>query len=107
MSNPFDMNGMGALLGGLQQRMEQMKAEISQMHIEGQAGGGIVKVVVTGDFEVVSVSIDEGAMEDREMLEDLLVAAQNNAVAQARAQIAAKMQQVTGGLPIPPGMLPF
>ncbi len=107
MSNPFDLGNIGGLLGGLQQRMEQAKADIAALEVEGQAASGLVKVRISGEFEVRGVDIAEGAMDDREMLEDLVVAAQNDAVRVAKERIAEMMQAVTGGLPIPPGMLPF
>lgn len=107
MSNPFDLNNLGGLMSGLQQRMTALKAEVAATEVTGEAGGGLVKVTVSGEFELINVSIAEGAMDDREMLEDLLVAAQNDAVRRAKELMAAKMSELTGGLPLPPGLLGF
>lgn len=107
MSNPFDLNDLGGLMSGLQQRMAQLKAEVAATEVSGEAGGGLVKVTVNGEFETLAVSIQEGALEDREMLEDLIVAAQNDAVRRAKELMASKVSELTGGLPLPPGMLGF
>ncbi len=112
MSNPFDMGGMGglggmgALLGGLQQRVEDMKRRTSALRVEGNAGGK-VKVVMSGDFEVHSVSIDPSVMGDREMLEDLVRVAVSDATQKARQEMQRGVQQLAGGLPIPPGLFGF
>ncbi len=103
----FDMNNLGALMGNMQQKVAQMKANQANIRCEGIAGGGMVKITLTGDYQVDSVSIDPGAMDDRELLEDLLRAATSEALRKVQDEIAAGMQELTGGLPIPPGMLPF
>lgn len=100
----FDLGGLGGLMGGFQQKMEELKANARG---EGVAGGGLVKVIVSGDLQVQSVTIAAGAMDDRELLEDLVRAATNDALAAVQQQIAAALQQMMGGLPIPPGMMPF
>lgn len=99
-----DLGGLGALMGGFQAKMQQIKENARG---EGQAGGGLVKVVITGDFQVQSVAIAGGAMEDRELLEDLVRAATNEALAAVQRAVAAEVQGLLGGLPIPPGMMPF
>ena len=101
----FDPSALSGLMGGFQQRLAQIKEEAAEVEVEGQAGGGLVKVIATGRMEVVSVSILEMGMDDRELLEDMLVAATNDALRQARAVMAQKLQALTGGLPIPPGLL--
>ncbi|MFT4627809.1 MAG: DNA-binding YbaB/EbfC family protein [Myxococcota bacterium] len=103
----FDPNSMGPLFAGIQQAMAKMKAEAADLKCEGTAGGGMVKVVVTGDQQVVSVSIDPSAMDDRELLEDLIRAATGEALRQVRESMAGQMSQLAGGLPLPPGLLPF
>ncbi len=103
----FDMNNLGAMLGGLQQRVAEMKARQAQLRCEGTAGDGMVKIVLTGDYQVDTVSIDPGAMDDRELLEDLTRAAMQEALRSVQAELAKGMQDLTGGLPIPPGLLPF
>ncbi len=105
--DPFDMNNLGGLIGGFQQKMAQFKEETPKLRAEGVAGGGLVKVLVSGDNEVLSVTISEDAMDDREMLEDLVRAAATEAFRDVKEQIAGKLREMTGGLPIPPGLMPF
>lgn len=105
MSNPFDLNALGPMMAGLQQNMARAQAEAATQTSEGQAGGGMVRVVVNGQMDVQSVRIDERAMADREMLEDLITAACNDAVRQSRAHMAEQTQKMLGGLPLPPGLL--
>ena len=88
-------------------KMAQFKEDTPKLRGEGVAGGGMVKVLVSGDNEVLSVSIAPEAMDDREMLEDLVRAATTEAFRSIKTQIADKLREMTGGLPIPPGMLPF
>ena len=103
----FDMSNMMGMLAGMQQRVADMKAAAKDLTVTGEAGGGMVKVTMQGDYEIISVSIDEGAMDDRELLEDLVRAATGEALRQVKAETAAALQKLTGGLPIPPGLLPF
>lgn len=103
----FDLSNLGALMGGMQQRMEEMKRRAAEARCEGEAGGGLVKVTLTGDYEVVSVSLAPGAMEDRELLEDLLRAATGDALRKVKAEMEKNVATLAGGLPIPPGLLPF
>lgn len=105
MSLPFDLNSLGPLMAGFQQRMEAMKAEAASAEVEGTAGGGLVTVVATGGMQLVSVRIDPSAMDDREMLEDLVVAASNDALRKAKDLLTDKLSAATGGLPLPPGLL--
>ena len=103
----FDLSNLGALMGNMQQRVADMKAKQATIRCEGSAGGGMVRIVLTGDFQVDCVSIDPSAMEDRELLEDMVRAANAEALRKVQQEIASSMQALTGGLPIPPGMLPF
>ncbi|MCB9677539.1 MAG: YbaB/EbfC family nucleoid-associated protein [Alphaproteobacteria bacterium] len=103
----FDFGNFGALLGGFQQKMADMQAKQKALRVTGTAGGGLVTVVATGDFEIESVSISEEAYQDRELLEDLVRAATSEALRQVRESMKAGMQEMTGGLPIPPGLLGF
>jgi nucleoid-associated protein EbfC len=94
----------------MQSRMEDMQAKLESTRVTGQAGGGMVKVELTGKFSLASISIDPSLMkaEEREILEDLIVAAHADAKAKAEAAAAAEMKTATGGLPLPPGFkLPF
>lgn len=93
----------------MQDNMRKMQEQLAQIEVEGQAGSGMVKVVMTCRHEVKRVSIDPSVIgDDREMLEDLIAAAVNDAVRKAEATSQEKMAGVTAGLPLPPGMkLPF
>ena len=93
----------------LQANMQRAQAEIAQLEISGEAGGGMVKITINGRHEARRVQIEAGAFgDDREMLEDLLAAAFNDAVRKLEAASQAKMASLMGGLQLPPGMkLPF
>ena len=93
----------------MQSDMQRMQEEIAHMEVEGQSGGGLVKVVMTGQHELRRVTIDESLMgDDKEMLEDLIAAAVNDASQRVDATSKEKMASMTAGLNLPPGMkLPF
>ena len=93
----------------MQDNMRKTQEELALIEVEGQAGAGMVKVVMTCRHEVKRVSIDPSVIgDDREMLEDLIAWAMNDAVRKAEATSQEKMAGVTAGLPLPPGMkLPF
>jgi DNA-binding YbaB/EbfC family protein len=94
----------------LQQRMVEMQQRLAETEMTGQAGGGLVTVVLNGKGEMKKVRIDKSLVDPNEVeiLEDLIVAATNDAKAKIEAYVAAEMQKMTGGLPLPPGMkLPF
>ena len=93
----------------MQANMQKVQAEIALMEVTGESGGGMVKVLMTGKHEVKRVTIEPTVSgEDREMLEDLVAAAINDAVHKVEAQISQKMASVTAGMQLPPGMkLPF
>jgi DNA-binding YbaB/EbfC family protein len=93
----------------LQAKMQAMQAELDQIEVEGTAGGGAVTVKLTAKTELKSVAIDSSLLrpEDKEIVEDLLVAAHADARRKAEALLQEKMQQLTGGLPLPPGMKLF
>ena len=93
----------------MQENLKKAQEEIAGMEVEGQAGGGMVKVVMTGRHDVKRVSIDPSLMsDDKEMLEDLIAAAVNDAVRRVEAATQEKMGGLTSGLGLPPGMkLPF
>ena len=93
----------------MQDNMRRMQEQLASIEVEGQAGGGTVKVLMTCKHEVRRVSIDPGLADDeREMLEDLLTAAFNDAARLVDAMVTEKMGSVTAGLGLPPGMkLPF
>ena len=87
----------------MQQQMLQVQEELEATQVDGSAGGGVVKAVVTGKQELVSVTIDPSAVDpdDVEMLQDLVVAAVNDALAESRRLAESKMSAITGGLRLP------
>jgi nucleoid-associated protein EbfC len=87
----------------MQQDMQRIEGELRDAHVDGSAGGGVVKAVVTGKQELVSVTIDPSAVDpaDVDMLQDLIVAAINDALHASRQMAEQKMAAVTGGLRIP------
>ena len=93
----------------LQGRMQQLQEELASVQIEGQSGAGLVKVTLNGKMEARAVKIDPSLIrpEDVEMLEDLILAAFQDAKGKVEAALQAKMQEVTGGLPLPPGLKLF
>ncbi|MCP5245300.1 MAG: YbaB/EbfC family nucleoid-associated protein [Burkholderiales bacterium] len=95
----------------VQENMKQMQEKLATMEVEGQSGAGMVKVVMTCRHDVKSVQIDNslvGDGDDKEMLEDLIAAAFNDAVRRVETTTQEKMAELTGGLGLPPGMkLPF
>lgn len=104
--------GIGNLMKQAQQmqaNMQKMQEEVANMEVEGQAGGGLVKVTMTGRHDVKRVSIDDSVLQDdKEMLEDLIAAAVNDAVRQVEKVSQEKMSSITAGFNLPPGMkLPF
>lgn len=93
----------------MQEDMQKAQQEIANMEVEGQAGGGMVKVLMNGRHELRRVNIDDSLMQDdKEMIEDLLAAAVNDAVRKIEQESASKMSGVTSGMNLPAGMkLPF
>ncbi len=94
----------------MQAKFQAMQEEMAEMEIEGQAGGGTVKVTLSGKSEMKALKIDPSLFkeDDVEILEDLILAAHNDAKTKLEAAIQEKTQEMTAGLPIPPGMkLPF
>ena len=93
----------------MQEDMQKAQEEIANMEVEGQSGGGMVKVVMNGRHELKKVMLDDSLMgDDKEMLEDLVAAAVNDAVRKIESESSGKMSGVTAGLNLPGGMkLPF
>ena len=89
----------------MQGRMAKVQAELESETVEASAGGGAVRVIATGAQKVLSVVIDPGAAEDTEMLQDLVVAAVNEAMELSKQLAATKMQGVASGLGLPPGLI--
>ncbi|MBX3678861.1 YbaB/EbfC family nucleoid-associated protein [Cognatazoarcus halotolerans] len=92
----------------MQENMKKMQDALAEIEVEGQSGAGMVKVQMTCKHDVRRVTIDPSVMDDKEMLEDLLAAAVNDAVRRVEATTQEKMAGFTSGLNLPPGMkLPF
>ncbi len=91
--------------GQMQARMAEMQARLEATTIEGQSGGGMVKVKMTGKSVVTSLDIDPSLLkaDEKEILEDLIIAALADAKTKAENIMAAEMKTVTGGMPLPPG----
>ncbi len=93
----------------VQENMKKMQDELANVEVEGQSGAGMVKVVMTCRHDVKSVSIDDSLLgDDKDMLEDLIAAAMNDAVRRVESSTQEKMAELTSGMGLPPGMkLPF
>jgi DNA-binding YbaB/EbfC family protein len=105
-------NALGNIMQQAQKMQEDLKKaqeELAAMEVQGESGGGLVTVLMTGKREVRKVTIDESLVsDDKDMLEDLVAAAINDAVHKVSKMKKEKMADVTSGLPIPPGFqLPF
>lgn len=107
------MKNLGNLMKQAQQmqtKMAEMQAKMAEMEVSGAAGGGMLHVVLNGKFELKKIKIDKSLAdpEDVEVLEDLIIAAFNDAKVKAEAAMQDEMAKVTGGLNLPAGMkLPF
>ena len=103
--------GLGGLMKQAQQMQENMKKAqdaLATIDVEGQAGSGAVKVVISCKYEAKRVTIDPSVMDDKDMLEDLIVAALNDASRKVETTSAEKMSGFTSGLNLPPGFkMPF
>jgi hypothetical protein len=93
----------------LQGKMEAMQAELAALEIEGQAGGGMVRVRLNGKGEMRGIKVDTSLLkpEEAEILEDLIVAAHGDAKVKAERAMQERMQSIAGGLPLPPGLKLF
>jgi nucleoid-associated protein EbfC len=101
-----DFMGLMKQAAQLQSKMQALQAELDQIEVDGTAGGGMVTVRLTAKGDLKGVTIDDSLLkpEEKEILEDLLVAAHAEARRKAEATLQEKMKEVTGGLPLPPGM---
>lgn len=101
-----NMNKMMKQIQKMQSSMMKMQEELQARTLEATSGGGVVKVVVSGKKELVSLHIDPQAVDpdDVEMLQDLIVAAVNEGLRQVDEMTAAEMKKLTGGLNLPPGL---
>ena len=106
------MKGLGDLMKQAQQmqdKMQQAQKEVANVEVQGESGAGMVKVIMTGRHDVKSLSIDPSLMsEEKEILEDLIAAAVNDAVRKVEQETKDMMASVTNGIPLPPGFkMPF
>jgi DNA-binding YbaB/EbfC family protein len=107
------MKNLGNLMKQAQQmqtKMAEMQAKLSELEVTGASGGGMLQVTLNGKFELKGIKIDKTLVdpEDVEVLEDLIIAAFNDAKGKAESAMQEEMSKVTGGLNLPPGMkLPF
>lgn len=105
-----NLGNMMKQMQDMQARMTQAQSDIAAMQVSGVAGGGLVSVTLTGNGIVKGVKIDKSLLDpnEAEVLEDLIMAAHNDAKAKADAASAEEMKKVTGGIALPPGLkLPF
>ena len=104
-----DIMGLMKQAQAMQQKMQDMQAELDTVEVEGAAGGGMVKLIMTAKGQLKSVSIDPSLLtpDDKEIVEDLIVAAGNDARAKAERVAQERMAEVTKGLPLPPGLKLF
>jgi DNA-binding YbaB/EbfC family protein len=106
----MDFMGMMKKAQAVQAKLQEAQDELSRVEVQGASGGGMVSVTMTGKGDLKGVVIDPSLLTpaDKEMIEDLIVAAFSDAKAKAERAAAEKMQALTEGLPLPPGMkLPF
>ena len=98
----FPKGGMGKLMKQaqeMQEKMSKVQEELSKMEVEGQSGGGMIKATVNGKKELLSLKIEDEIMnEDKEMIEDLIIAAVNQAISSATSIADEKMNSITGGV---------
>ncbi|MES1155173.1 MAG: YbaB/EbfC family nucleoid-associated protein [Pseudorhodoplanes sp.] len=104
-----DFMGMMKQAAQLQSKMQQLQSELETVQVDGTAGGGLVSVTLNGKGELKGVKIDASLMkpDEKEILEDLLVAAHADARRKSEALVQDKMKDLTGGLPLPPGLKLF
>jgi DNA-binding YbaB/EbfC family protein len=105
-----DLMGMMKAAQEMKGRMEEFQNKVAEMTVEGRSGGGLVTVTLTGKGEMRGLKIDPSLFkeDDVSVLEDLILAAHNDAKSKAETEMNAKMQEMTAGLPLPPGMkFPF
>lgn len=101
---PGDFGAIMREMQNLKARFESMQSELAEMEVTGESGAGMVRVTLNGQFETRRVQIDPDAMNDREMLEDLITAASNNAVQRVREAMQERYSGLGGALP--PGLFP-
>lgn len=99
----FDISAMMEKAKNLKENMAKMKESLSGLSVSGESGGGLVRATATCDMRLTKIEIEPQVEGDREMMQDLIVAAVNNAFEKAKEKSAEEMNQITGGLPNIPG----
>jgi len=109
MINKGQLAGLMKQAQQMQENMRKMQEQLASIEVEGQSGAGLVKIVMTCKHDVKHVSIDPSLLaDDKDMLEDLVAAAVNDAVRKVETTVQERMSSLTAGMPLPPGMkLPF
>ena len=104
-----DLMGIMKQAQAMQQKMQDVQAELDRIEVEGSAGGGMVKVVTSAKGQAKSVRIDPSLLvpDEKEIVEDLIVAAANDARGKAERAMQERMEEITKGLPLPPGLKLF
>ncbi len=104
-----DLMGIMKQAQAMQQKMQDVQAELDRIEVEGTSGAGVVKVTMTAKGQLKAVSIDPSLLkaDEKEIVEDLIVAAANDARAKAERTMQERMEEVTKGLPLPPGLKLF
>jgi len=104
-----NMNELMKQAQAMQEKMQRMQEDVAKMEVTGESGAGLVKVVMNGRHDVRNVNIDGSLLsEDKEILEDLIAAAVNDAVRKVEHNSQEQMQKLTGGMQMPPGFkMPF
>ena len=104
-----DIMGLMKQAQAMQQKLQDAQAELDTLEVDGTAGGGVVTVKVTGKGSLTSIAIDPSLMnpDEKEILEDLIVAAMNDARTKAERTMQERMAEITKGLPLPPGLKLF
>ena len=105
----LDFLGLMKQATELKSKMEAMQAELDRLEVEGSAGGGLVALTISGKGELRGTRIDDSLLkpDQKEIIEDLIVAAHADARRKLETMLAEKMQTMTGGLPLPPGLKLF
>lgn len=107
-NNNFNLGNLMKQAQAMQENLKKSQEALAKKEVEGQAGAGMVKILMTCGHEVKRVIIDDSVMDDKEMLEDLIAAAFNDAMRRAEEATQSEMAGLAGGIPLPPGFkFPF
>ena len=99
-----DFNDLISQAKKMQEKMKETQDALKSIEVEGVSGGNAVKIIMNGDGDVKKISLDDSLLrEQKEILEDLIIAAHSDAKSKINDEVAKKMKEITGGLPLPPG----